>query len=306
MKSITSLVLTLLVALLCVGASLSSPTYRPVVLWHGMGDSCCNPLSMGALKKIIEQTLPGIEVFSIEIGDSEDDDIYNSFFKNVNDQLEMVAQNLSATPALANGFNAVGFSQGGQFWRGYVERYNNPKVHNLVSVGGQHQGVCGLPNCPGGNSSLCKVVREMIDIGVYVDIVQDTLVQAEYWQDPYNLDKYLDKSIFLADINNQHDTKNSTYAKNLKSVNNFAMVKFTEDTMVFPKESEWFDFFYANQTTDIEPLVDTPLYQEDWIGLKHLDQKNKIQYLAVEGNHLQFNTTWFVNYIVGPYFNNTL
>lgn len=47
---------------------------------------------------------------------------------------------LKADPALANGFNAVGFSQGGQFLRAYVERYNDPPVHNLVTFGGQHMG----------------------------------------------------------------------------------------------------------------------------------------------------------------------
>ena len=33
----------------------------PVVIWHGMGDSCCNPLSMGRIKEVIE----GVISFSI-------------------------------------------------------------------------------------------------------------------------------------------------------------------------------------------------------------------------------------------------
>jgi len=35
----------LLMLLLLPSFSIAGPT--PVVLWHGMGDSCCNPLSMG-------------------------------------------------------------------------------------------------------------------------------------------------------------------------------------------------------------------------------------------------------------------
>lgn len=31
----------------------------PVVLWHGMGDSCCATWSIGALQKQIEDSLPG-------------------------------------------------------------------------------------------------------------------------------------------------------------------------------------------------------------------------------------------------------
>lgn len=32
------------------------------------GDSCCNPLSMGAIKKMIEGEIPGIYVLSLMIG----------------------------------------------------------------------------------------------------------------------------------------------------------------------------------------------------------------------------------------------
>ena len=31
----------------------------PVVLWHGMGDSCCATWSIGALQEQIQQSLPG-------------------------------------------------------------------------------------------------------------------------------------------------------------------------------------------------------------------------------------------------------
>ena len=31
----------------------------PVVMWHGMGDSCCASYSLGAVKKRIEQVLEG-------------------------------------------------------------------------------------------------------------------------------------------------------------------------------------------------------------------------------------------------------
>lgn len=32
------------------------------------GDSCCNPLSMGAIKKMIEEDIAGIYVLSLMIG----------------------------------------------------------------------------------------------------------------------------------------------------------------------------------------------------------------------------------------------
>ncbi len=60
--------------------------------------------------------MEGIYVQSIKIGKDMEEDALNGFFKNVNDQVDMVCKNLSADPKLANGFNVIGFSQGGQFW----------------------------------------------------------------------------------------------------------------------------------------------------------------------------------------------
>lgn len=37
------------------------------------GDSCCNPLSMGAIKKLIEENIPNVYVHSIKIGKNEEE-----------------------------------------------------------------------------------------------------------------------------------------------------------------------------------------------------------------------------------------
>lgn len=39
----------------------------------------------------------------------------NSFFMNANDQVREVCRQLAADPHLKGGYNAIGFSQGGQF-----------------------------------------------------------------------------------------------------------------------------------------------------------------------------------------------
>ena len=68
-------------------------------------------------------------------------------------------------------------------------------------------------------------------------ILNYRLVQAEYWHDPLNEAEYKEKSVFLADINNEN-AKNATYKQNLLKLENFVMVKFEKDTMVQPRESE--------------------------------------------------------------------
>lgn len=305
MKIYLSVFVTILLFNIVYSSDGSANGPRPTVIWHGMGDTCCYPFSMGRIKKLIESEVPGIYVNSIEIGDSIEADEFNSFFKNVNEQVDEVCEKLKADPALSNGFNAIGFSQGGQFLRAYVERCNNPPVFNLVSVGGQHQGVFGLPQClPKANVSLCNMARELVNYGVYTDLVQSNLVQAEYWQDPMKYDEYLEKSQFLADINNARSEKNETYKQNFQSLNQLVLVLFTQDTMVIPRESEWFGF-YEPGTLDIIPMEKTDLYVQDWIGLQYLDQNNRIQKLSCDGNHLQFSDDWFIENLI-PFLNNTV
>jgi len=279
-------------------------TYRPVVIWHGMGDTCCFPFSMGRIKDLIEAALPGIFVYSVEIGNNMEEDQLNGFFMNANEQISEVCTKLSQNSNLTNGFNAVGFSQGSQFLRAYVERCNNPPVYNLISIGGQHQGVYGFPKCPGENETICEWVREFLDLGVYDYFVQSFLVQSEYWQDPFNEDEYLEDCVFLPDINNQGATKNQTYKENLVSLNKFAMVKFTLDTMVQPIDSEWFEFYAPGQDVEIIPLTQSQIYTEDWIGLQKLNLSGRLDFHSVVGDHLQFTDAWFNETIIYGYFNN--
>jgi len=290
--------LVVLAALLLLPLCLADPL--PIVLWHGMGDTCCNPFSLGSVKKMIEQEVPGVYVHSIMIGSNQLEDESNGFLMNANKQIELAHAQLQADPKLANGFNAIGFSQGGQFLRAYIQRHNSPPVHNLISVGGQHQGVFGFPRCPGQNSTLCDIVRKGLNLGAYLSFIQSSLVQAEYWKDPLHLQTYLKKSIFLADINNERAEKNETYKANLMKLNKFVMVKFLQDSMVQPRESEWFGFYKAGQDKEVELLSESQLYTEDWLGLQAMDKNKQLDFIECDADHLQFTKEWFAQNIV-PY-----
>lgn len=91
--------------------------------------------------------------------------------------------------------------------------------------------------------------------------MQDSLVQAEYWHDPIQEAKYRDKSIFLADINNENVVRVS-YRENLLKLNNLVLVKFEEDMMVEPRESAWFEFYMPGQAVAVTPLNESRIYQE--------------------------------------------
>ncbi|XP_028406416.1 palmitoyl-protein thioesterase 1-like [Dendronephthya gigantea] len=264
----------------------------PVVLWHGMGDSCCNPLSMGSIKSMVEKLIPGIYVRSLMIGSNVIEDTENGFLMNVNKQVDMVCQKLLSDDKLKKGYNAMGFSQGGQFLRAVAQRCPSPPMLNLISFGGQHQGVFGLPHCPASNSTLCEYVRKLLDYGAYISWIQDHIVQAEYWHDPLKEEEYKAKSVFLADIN-QEKENNPKYKENLMKLKNFVMVKFLQDTMVIPKESEWFGYYKPGQDKELYTLQESPLYQEDLLGLKEMDMAGKLHFLGADGDHLQFSQEFF-------------
>ena len=202
-----------------------------------MGDSCCFPFSMGRIELLLmeaikKETNETVYIHSIRIGKNVTADVINSYLHDANLYLETGYKKIASIPQLKNGFNAIGFSQGAQFLRAYVQRYNQPAVSKLISIGGQMQGISHLPRCPGINETLCRYAHSLIDSGVYSSDVQKTLIQAQYWHDPLNNDLYLKYSNFLADINNERDQKNEEYKRNLNSLDLFVMVKFLQDTFV--------------------------------------------------------------------------
>uniref|UniRef100_A0A8C6RUQ8 Palmitoyl-protein thioesterase 1 n=1 Tax=Nannospalax galili TaxID=1026970 RepID=A0A8C6RUQ8_NANGA len=237
----------------------------------------CNPMSMGAIKKMVEKQLPGIYVLSLEIGKNMMEDVANSFFLNVNSQVRVVCEILAKGPKLQQGYNAIGFSQGGQFLRAVAQRCPTPSMMNLISVGGQQQGVFGLPRCPGESSHICDFIRKMLSTGTYSKVVQECLVQAEYWHDPIKEDVY-----------RNHMSVNESYKKNLMALKKFGMVKFLNDSIVDPVR--------PGQKTI--PLQVTTLYTEDRLGLKEMDKAGKLVFLATEGDHLQLNEEWFYAHII--------
>lgn len=288
--------IALITILGCILSSFSSPidvnATVPVVIWHGMGDSCCNPLSMGSIKKMVEGKIPGVYVRSLMIGSNVLEDTENGFLMNANTQVDIVCKKLASDEKLQGGYNAMGFSQGGQFLRAVAQRCPYPPMLNLISFGGQHQGVYGFPRCPGEGSKLCDYMRKLLNLGAYIPWIQNHLAQAEYWHDPLNEEEYRNASVFLADIN-QEVALNQTYKANLMKLKNFVMVKFSEDTMVDPKDTEWFGFYKSGQAVDINTLQESILYTEDRLGLQEMDKAGKLHFLTAVGNHLQFTQDFF-------------
>lgn len=93
--------------------------------------------------------------------------------------------------------------------------------------------------------------------------------------------------------------------KNLASLNKLVLVLFTEDKTVVPKESAWFGseevptefrneqrVILGSPAKVIVPIHSQPLYQEDWIGLRQLDEKGGVVFETCVGEHMQMGDCW--------------
>merc|ERR1719385_561073 len=295
------MLLPFLLTVLGCGTAYSVPT--PIVLWHGMGDSCCNPASMGSIKRMLEDELPGVYVHSLKIGDNILSDTESGFFKDTNAQVELVCKTVREDPQLQNGFNAIGFSQGGQFLRAVAQRCPNPPMRNLITVGAQHQGVYGLPKCDAIPflGWLCNLGREGVNEIIYDDILQNNLVQAQYWHDPLDQDKYVKYSQFIAEINGEGPNPNATYVENLMKLEKMVLVMFSGDTMVHPRESSHFKFYKTGQAEEIVDFDNDSVTMGLKDALVQMKTNGQIDYLESPGDHLQFSETWLKEKIIDVY-----
>ncbi len=73
--------------------------------------------------------------------------------------------------------------------RAVVERcqHTGPKVHTLVTLGGQHQGVMNVPKCwnPSFNmtpSYMCTLSQRFLGWGANLPLIRTHLVQAQYFK----------------------------------------------------------------------------------------------------------------------------
>jgi palmitoyl-protein thioesterase len=275
-------------------------TPLPLVIWHGLGDTYAAE-GIASVGELAGDVHPGIFVYNIRISDDANQDRSASFLGNLTLHIEKVCADLAAHPILstAPAIDAIGFSQGGQFLRAYVERCNSPPVRNLVTFGSQHNGITEFQAC-GPNDWICKGAQGLLRFNTWSTFVQSRLVPAQYFRNPTDLDKYLENSNFLADINNERILKNETYKKNLAKLDNFVMYLFDDDKTVIPKETGWFAEVEEDKVTD---LRNRTIYKEDWLGLKELDERGALKFEKTKGAHMalsdQLLKTVFKQYL-GP------
>lgn len=278
--------------------SSSSATDKPLplLIWHGLGDRF-DAEGLHTVGELAAQVHPGTEVHYIRVAESGSDDQTGTFFGNISTQSAEICTSLSNNPNLTSPSghiraDALGFSQGGQFLRGLIERCPALRVRSLLTFGSQHNGIAQFQRC-GTWDLLCKGAVAIVGGNAWTDYVQNRVVPAQYYREVNKTtglptEEYLEHSHFLADINNEREGKNEVYKKRMAALEKFVMVVFEDDKTVVPKESGW--FAEVNETSgEVTPLREREVYKRDWLGLRELDGKGGLFFEKVKGEHMQLD-----------------
>merc|ERR1712203_76427 len=213
------------------------------------------------------------------------------------EQVKQFTQEVRSHPELANGFNAVGLSQGNFLIETYVALVNDPPVYNFVSICGPLQGEATCPK---------NIAFDLICPIWKLDQYGAKLAFSGYWKGTKDKDEYLAKSPLLADVLNEKATKNATVAAHFKSLNSLVLIEATQDTMIEPKESEQFGMWQWGTSGSSAPIVamrDSEGYKGDWIGLQTLDKAGKIFNSSFVGEHIRFTSEYWDSEVL-PYLGN--
>jgi palmitoyl-protein thioesterase len=144
--------------------------------------------------------------------------------------------------------------------------------------------------------------------GLYSPYAQRNIIPAQYMRDEARIEQYLHTNKFLRDINNERpgddhvgpipedqrptlaaaddepEPRNATYKQNFLGLSKLVLLRFTRDTTVVSPQTAHFTLPSPNATNCpplsepgcyLDPVEwdDLPLYKEDYIGLKELNER---------------------------------
>jgi palmitoyl-protein thioesterase len=250
------------------------------VVLHGINDNCSG--WMGQLSDNFGNRL-GSYSKCIETGAD-----ISSISTSVKYQAEKACDMINQDDNFKNDFIIVALSQGNLIGRYILQACQmQGTVKKYVSIGGPHMGVGKIPQCP-DSLIWCKLIDYFSRKIVYSDLIQNNLSAAGYFKDNFNYNSYLKSSSLLATLNNEREVKNEEYKKRFMNLDKLILIKFTQDEMISPNDSEWFAY-YKNNSMEIVPVKESEFYINDFIGFRVLDEQSKIIYAEINNKHVKFS-----------------
>ena len=257
----------------------------PVAIFHGIGDSC----KSNGMKIITKLTQNNVEDYAKCI---ESAGGIKDFFAPMKDQAKNACDELKKDENFQNEFSILSFSQGGLIARYIIEKCDmKGYVKKFVSFGGPLMGTSKVPKCIKG--VICHFVNNFVSFFVYYNYVQNGFGPSGYYRDNFHLKRYLDKSNFLAELNNEKNF-NQSYYDRMTNLTSLVLIKFNNDTMIYPPETSWFQSL--DQDNNLISLSKSEFYEKDFIGIRKLNENGVIKFIGIDGEHLDFTNEDLYDY----------
>ena len=267
-------------------------TTYPIALFHGIIKDCKSSQMQG-IKNRLEKYL-NTRVYCIEIGNGS----VNSITMNLEQQSKIACDKIKQHPAFQNKFNIFGVSQGTIISRYIIEKCNyKGKIQNYVSLMGPQMGIGYIPKLTCGK--LCEYINKVVSDyeNKNPQKLMKILGPASYWKYRNHYDRYLKHNVYLKDLNNEGDVKKIEYKNRILNLNKILLIKGSQDTVICPKESSWFEFYDINGK-NIVPLKDSEFYKKDFIGLRKMNEEGRVKFALFNAEHVKYSENEFVTHIV--------
>ena len=93
-----------------------------------------------------------------------------------------------------------------------------------------------------------------------------------------------------------HADHNNLRTAKFSDLNGAMLVMFDADTVIYPKETAWFQS--VDTTGKVVPLQDSDFNKKDYVGLAALNTAGKVKFESFVGEHLQFSRADITNKII--------
>jgi palmitoyl-protein thioesterase len=247
-------------------------------------------------QKHIEQYMPDVYIKNINLGEGKLTSLFNMY-----DQVNDLKEILQADENLQDGCIFIAHSQGGLAARYFIQKYNNPHVYIYIAWGTPECGIYGAPYNLDERFEWLNTIEYYSYTFAYSSLMQHFVSFAGYWKDPLHYQEYLTGNIFLPYLNNEIPHQDSDlFKENISNLATMVLVQSTEDEIVVPRISSHFGFYDIGSLNETTSLENSPLYQQDLLGLRTLAESGRLHLLFAHCAHTELQSDEY-NFI-----NNTL
>ncbi|XP_029959489.1 lysosomal thioesterase PPT2-like [Salarias fasciatus] len=271
-----SQLLLLLCAVVCSGG------FKPVVIVHGLFDG---PKQFQTLSEFIRKDHPGTDVTLLSAFD------YLDSLQPLWKQVRTLAAVLQGALQRPGGVHLLCFSQGGLVCRALLSISPQHNVHSFISLSSPQAGQYGDTDYL--KKFFPKYLKEALFHFCYTEAGQKVSI-CNYWNDPHQQSRFLQKNHFLPLINGgQLHNQSAAWRENFLRIRKLVLIGGPDDDVITPWQSSVFGFYDSRE--QVADMRDQEFYRTDAFGLRTLDARGDVSLCVHAGvKHVQ----WHSNYSV--------